>query len=131
MGFAIVSLSCRRCAAASQASQRGFNLIEVMVVVAILAVLAALAVPRIVGTANTAKQNVDIANVEILNRATATYAAETKTDGHPFDGIATDAARIQKLVDAGFLGKVFSPQQEGVKYQWNDTSQCWQLSAAS
>ena len=109
----------------------GFTLIEVLVVVAVLAVLAALAVPRLIGTAETARQNVDLANIEILNRATATYAAETETAGHPFDGVTSDNARIQLLVNAGFLGKVCSPQQDGVTYHWDNASQCWQLSAAS
>ena len=109
----------------------GFTLIEVLIVVALLAILAAIAIPRLIGTANNARGNVDIANLEILNRATAAYAAETETVGHVFDGVATDDARIQALIDAGFLGKVYAPQQDGVSYLWNGAAQHWQLSVSS
>jgi prepilin-type N-terminal cleavage/methylation domain-containing protein len=109
----------------------GFTLIEVLVVVAVLAVLAAIAVPRLIGTTDNAKENVDIANLEILNRATAVYAEKAQTVGHAFDGVGTDSARMKTLMDAGFLGQAVSPQQDDVSYQWNDDAQCWQLSTSS
>ena len=107
----------------------GFTLIEILLVIAILAVLALLAVPRFVSTIQDSKNNVDIANLEILNRATATYAQHRDTVGHVFDGISGDNARMQALVDARFLGQAVIPQQQDLSFEWNEVSQCWYLSS--
>ncbi len=108
----------------------GFTLIEMLLVVAILAVLALLAVPRLVSTIQDSKSNVDVANLEILNRATATYAQHSNTVGHVFDGISGDDSRMQALVDARFLGQAVTPQQQGTSFVWNDALQNWELSSS-
>ena len=108
----------------------GFTLIEILLVVAILAVLALLAIPRFVSTIQDSKNNVDIANLEILNSATATYAQHRNTVGHVFDGISGDNARMQALVDARFLGQAVTPQQQGSSFVWNEFSQTWELSSS-
>ena len=109
-------------------NRRGFTLIEMLLVAAILAVLALLAVPRLVGTIQNSEDNVDIANLEIINRATAVYAEETDTSGHVFDGVSDDSARMQALVDARYLAESVTPQQQGVSFVWNAAAQCWELS---
>ena len=108
----------------------GFTLIEMLLVVAILAVLALLAVPKLVSTIQDSKNNVDIANLEILNRATAVYAENSDMIGHVFDGITDDSARMQTLVDARFLGQAVTPQQQDSSFVWNDALQNWELSSS-
>lgn len=108
----------------------GFTLIEMLLVVAILAVLALLAIPRLTGTIQDSADNMDIANLAILNRATAVYAEDNDTRGHVFDGLPDDEARMQVLVDAHLLGQAVAPQQQNTCFMWNGASQCWELSAS-
>ena len=110
--------------------KNGFTVIEMLVVVAMLAVLALLAVPRLIGTLSNANRNVDTANLEILNRATAVYAQTTGTTGRVFDGVAGDSARMQALLDARLLAQPVSPEQEGASFVWDDGSQSWSLSSS-
>ena len=67
-------------------NQKGFTLIELLVVIAILAVLATLYVPKIVSSANDAKETVEIANARTLASEITTYnaTATTKILGHEY-----------------------------------------------
>ncbi|MBS4020825.1 MAG: prepilin-type N-terminal cleavage/methylation domain-containing protein [Dethiobacter sp.] len=57
----------------SKRNERGFTLIELLVVIAILGVLMALAVPRVVGAVDTARENTDRANQQVLKNAVERY----------------------------------------------------------
>lgn len=67
-------------------NQKGFTLIELLVVIAILAVLATLYVPKIVSSANDAKETVEIANARTLASEITTYnaTATKKILGHEY-----------------------------------------------
>lgn len=65
-------------------NQKGFTLIELLVVIAILAVLATLYVPKIVSSANDAKETVAIANARTLASEITAYNVS-----------ATDAKKVK------------------------------------
>ncbi len=62
-------------------NRKGFTLIELLVVIAILAVLATLYVPRIISSANTAKQTVEIANARTLASEITQYNTRQSVAG--------------------------------------------------
>lgn len=59
--------------------RKGFTLIELLIVVLILAALAAIAIPRITESADSAKKNACLTNIDIINSQLEIYAA--KNDG--------------------------------------------------
>ena len=63
-------------------NRKGFTLIELLVVIAILAVLATLYVPRIINSANTAKETVEIANARTLASEITQYNTRESVAGH-------------------------------------------------
>jgi len=56
-------------------SEKGFTLVELMIVVLILGALAAIAIPRIMGGAQTARENACATNVDVLNSQIELYNA--------------------------------------------------------
>ena len=113
-------------------NKKGFTLVELIVVIAILGILAAVLIPNYIGYIDKAKVTVDNANLEVLNEDTATYKdIKGITTADVFDGITTDAARMQKLVSEGFLTKTVVPQQKDATFAWNITSQKWAFNASA
>ena len=56
--------------------RKGLTLIELLIVVLILAALSAIAIPRISKSATSAKQNICITNVDLINSAIELYNAD-------------------------------------------------------
>ncbi len=108
--------------------KKGFTLIELVVIVAILAVLAAIALPMYVRWAQTARETVDLANVKILNNATAVYAIKQgATPETAFPGLSTDAARMGALVSSQYLDAAPEPEQPGKEFRFNTDAGQWYL----
>ena len=55
--------------------RKGFTLVELMIVVLILGALAAISIPRIMGGAQTAKENACSTNIDVLNSQIELYYA--------------------------------------------------------
>lgn len=57
-------------------TEKAVTLIELLIVVLILAALSAIAIPRIAESANTAKANVCMTNVDVINTQIELYMAQ-------------------------------------------------------
>jgi len=109
--------------------QRGFTILELIFVIAIIGVLALLIVPNVLGYVDAAKVSHDNATVKILNNSTLLYAAELdKTSIELFEGINTDQAKMQFLLDRGYLSEIPSPMQADVNFVFSMTYGIWSLS---
>ncbi len=75
-------------------NQKGFTLIELLVVIAILAVLATLYVPKIVSSANDAKETVAIANARTLASEITAYNASA-TDANKVKGSESGTSKVE------------------------------------
>lgn len=61
--------------------RKGFTLIELIIVVLILSALAAIAIPRITQSADNAKKNACITNVDLINSQIELYTADNNGVG--------------------------------------------------
>jgi prepilin-type N-terminal cleavage/methylation domain-containing protein len=55
--------------------RKGFTLIELLIVILILGALAAIAIPRITQSADNAKKNACLTNIDLINSQIEMYAA--------------------------------------------------------
>jgi len=65
--------------------RKGFTLIELLIVILILGALAAIAIPRITQSADTAKKNACLTNIDLINSQVELWAA--RNDGSYPDDI--------------------------------------------
>jgi prepilin-type N-terminal cleavage/methylation domain-containing protein len=106
--------------------ENGFVLVELLIAIIVISVLSGVAVPTYFSLANRSRIAADKQSISILNNATKTYAvAEDINKADIFDGIATDDARMQALVNSGYLKAKATPQEKGAVFQWDIASQEW------
>ncbi len=105
--------------------EKGFTLIELIVVISVLAIISAIAIPRIVGFTSRAAIATDTANLKILNNITSIYRVSEDIEGNVFEGIDTDNARMQKLVDEGYIHEVIETSKRDTSFIWHTDMQKW------
>ena len=77
-----------------QSKQGGFTLVELMVVVAVIAILAAIAMPQFMSAADKAKNAKQVADIQIIRKATQLYMIDKSIDTPP---------TVEKLYQEGYL----------------------------
>lgn len=103
--------------------QQGFTLIELMIVIAILSLLGVVTIPRFTTLKSTAA---DEASLIALNQASKIYGLGEKIETEDvFEGLDTDAQRLQALVDNDYMEQVPVPRDESIEFKWNIQSQEW------
>lgn len=118
-------------------SLNGFTLVELMVVVAVIGILVAIAVPVYTSNTEAAKIATDDANLRILNSVTFHYKYGEKISSDDiFEGIEDNQARMNRLIDAGYLLSVPQPQSTENVFLWDSASvteggQIWRLTGNS
>jgi prepilin-type N-terminal cleavage/methylation domain-containing protein len=121
----------------SKKRDNGFTLVELMVVVAVIGLLVAIAVPVYTSNTETAKIATDDANLRILNAATVHYRFGESIDSEDlFEGIEDNQARMNRLIDAGYLLAEPQPQSPENVFSWDSASiteggQIWRLTGNS
>ncbi|NCA99947.1 MAG: prepilin-type N-terminal cleavage/methylation domain-containing protein [Clostridia bacterium] len=108
----------------------GFTLIELVVVMAILSVLAAIAVMLVPAMTEKARVATDRQNIAVLNTATQHYLFNA-TSPNAFEVVSeTSDSRMKKLIEAGLLTELVTPQQKNKVFEWSLLDQTWQMAAS-
>ncbi len=72
-------------------TEKAVTLIELLIVVLILAALSAIAIPRIAKSANTAKANSCLTNVNVMNTQIELYMAQEDVSSPALSDVTGDA----------------------------------------
>jgi prepilin-type N-terminal cleavage/methylation domain-containing protein len=105
---------------------KGFTLIELIIVIAILAILSMTLIPSIFNYTDGAKTSVDLNNASLLNSLTMVYKLnEDITSDDVFEGLTSDAERMQTLITAGLLEEAIEPMQDDYTFAWDIIKQSW------
>lgn len=105
---------------------KGFTLIELIIVMAVLVILAMISITSFLDFTTSAKESIDLNNLHELNSMTSLYRLSEKiTSDDVFDGLMTDDARMQALVDTGLMVKIIEAQQEDFSFEWDPNQQIW------
>lgn len=107
----------------------GATLIELIAVIAIIAILLMISVPAVIGIIDESRISVDAASIKTLNSSTNYYSlSEDIPLNQVFTGTSSDAERMQKLSNEGYLKSIPEPQQKDVQFCWNNNVLKWGLS---
>jgi len=108
----------------------GFTLIELIIVIAILSVLALILLPSINNYVNDARNVVDKTTVRYLNNMTTLYSLSIETTPDDiFEGLNTDAQRMEFLTDEGYISPEIEPQNNENEFVWLVDEQIWVISS--
>ena len=104
----------------------GFTLLELLVCLAVIVMLTSIAIPYLQRVMVRSKNAVDGANLNILNRATYSYAISEKKDIRAiFENISTDEMRMNELVDKKYIAEPITSQITDVSFCWSTDFQVW------
>lgn len=107
--------------------QKGFTYVERIILLALIVILSLLAYPGVRAYIEGARVSTDNANLRILNDSTSIYDLSESIDGDDcFEGLTTDAARQQRLIDAGILSRPIMPLVNDRSFVWRIESQTWE-----
>lgn len=112
----------------------GFTLVEILVVIIIISILSVTISFAYSHVIEKAKSNADESSVHTLNVATGVYkfsSLNSADTADVFAGIATDAQRIQALIDSNSLLSKVTPQQKNAQFCWLIPDQLWSLKLQS
>lgn len=110
--------------------RKGFTFVELIIILAVISILSGLITalsPDIIEKANRAVDESDVRN---LNTATFDYKTTKKVymKSDVFEGLHTDAERMQILFDTRHISNVPVPNVEGNAFIWDIASQRWIIS---
>ncbi|MEI8082861.1 MAG: prepilin-type N-terminal cleavage/methylation domain-containing protein [Actinomycetes bacterium] len=111
--------------------QSGFTLIELLISVVVIGILAGIVVFGVVSFRNDANNSADLANLKILNNASAAYEAAA-APGNGLNDLPSDIARMNALFDRGFItgngdgNRIITPKVAGRSFVWNSSIKQWQ-----
>lgn len=107
---------------------KGVTMPELIIVLAITAIIATFTIINVTTVQTRTKIKADTHNVVMLNQMTQDYSLfSSSTNGDLFFGIDEDSARIQTLVDEGFITAAPKVAQKGASYIWDVDGQYWTL----
>lgn len=94
-----------------KSSQQGFTLMEMLIVVAIIAVLVAIAIPVFSSQLNTAKTQVDAANLRSAeSMAVAQYFVDSKSGNVTYVAIASGNNTMEVTSTPGATPTYYAPE---------------------
>lgn len=109
-------------------NSKGVTIVELLIVLVIIGVIATFTVINVTEAQNRARIKADTNNIVVLNQMTQDYAMiNGVTSSDIFDGIDSNAERINTLVSEGYISHEPIPAQLDSEYSWNVDEQYWYL----
>jgi len=108
--------------------ENGFTLLELIIVMAILSILAAVMIPVVSGYVEKANIATDSSNLRMLNSVSQLFRLESDPITEDlFSGLTTDTARMNAMIDQGYLRTSVAPIQKDKYFTWMTDTQQWML----